>query len=95
MQEALLEIWATTRKTMAFVTHDLEEAVFLADVVVVLASRPGRVHAVVRNPLPRPRVEAIRVSDDFASAKRDLWLQMQGARETGFIGEAGAPSPCR
>jgi ABC-type sulfate/molybdate transport systems ATPase subunit len=47
MQEAVLQLWAATGKTVVFVTHDLDEAVFLSDVVVVLASRPGRVHAVV------------------------------------------------
>jgi NitT/TauT family transport system ATP-binding protein len=63
-----------------FVTHDLDEAVFLSDIVVVLSSRPGRVHAIVENPLHRPRNEATRVSDEFAAAKRALWTALQDAR---------------
>jgi len=81
MQQAVLELWQSTGKTVVFVTHDLDEAVFLADSIVVLASRPGRVHARVRNPLPRPRREETRVSDAFAAAKRALWTTMQDARK--------------
>jgi NitT/TauT family transport system ATP-binding protein len=80
MQQALLALWQGTRKTMVFVTHDLDEAVFLADVVIVLSSRPGRVHAVVVNPLARPRTDETRVSDAFTAAKRELWMAMQSAR---------------
>ena len=80
MQEAVLELWHDTRKTVVFVTHDLEEAVFLSDLVIVLSSRPGRVHALFRNPLPRPREEATRLSDDFAGARRALWNLLQAAR---------------
>ena len=80
MQEAVLALWESTGKTVVFVTHDLDEAVFLADRIVVLASRPGRVHAMVRNPLPRPRNEETRVGDAFAAAKRALWTTLQAAR---------------
>jgi len=83
MQEAVLKLWEDTRKTVVFVTHDLDEALFLSDVIVVLASRPGRVHALVRNPVARPRDEDTRVSDAFAVAKRDLWTTMQAARNVG------------
>jgi NitT/TauT family transport system ATP-binding protein len=81
MQEAVLELWHSTGKTVVFVTHDLDEAVFLADRIVVLASRPGRVHASIRNPLARPRNEESRVSDAFTAAKRELWMTMQAARK--------------
>ena len=80
MQDAVLELWRSTRKTVVFVTHDLDEAVFLADVVVVLSSRPGRVHAIVRSTLARPRSAETRVSDAFAAAKRTLWTTLQDAR---------------
>jgi NitT/TauT family transport system ATP-binding protein len=86
MQEAVLKLWESTRKTVVFVTHDLDEAVFLSDTVVVLSSRPGRVHAIVDNPLRRPRTEATRVSDEFAAAKRALWNALQAAR-----GASGSP----
>ncbi len=81
MQEAVQQLWASTGKTVVFVTHDLDEAVFLSDLVVVLSSRPGRVHTIVRNPLGRPRSDVTRVSDDFAAAKRSLWLALQEARK--------------
>lgn len=80
MQEAVLALWAETKKTVVFVTHDLDEAVFLSDVVVVLSSRPGRISTIVENPLRRPRVDATRVSDEFTAAKRVLWTAMQDAR---------------
>jgi NitT/TauT family transport system ATP-binding protein len=80
MQDAVLELWQSTGKTVVFVTHDLDEALFLSDVVVVLSSRPGRVHAIVRSTLPRPRSAETRVSDAFTTAKRALWSTLQEAR---------------
>ncbi|HZQ63285.1 MAG TPA: ABC transporter ATP-binding protein [Casimicrobiaceae bacterium] len=90
MQEAVLGLWESTQKTVVFVTHDLDEAVFLSDVVVVLASRPGRVHATIDNPLARPRNEATRMSDAFAAAKRELWNAMQAARTANITPAAAA-----
>ncbi|MEI7026415.1 ABC transporter ATP-binding protein [Paenibacillus sp. y28] len=55
MQEALLDIWRTNRTTMLLVTHDLDEAVFLAEKIVVMDARPGRVKQVLSNDLPYPR----------------------------------------
>ena len=80
MHDAVLGLWRSTRKTVVFVTHDLDEAVFLSDTVVVLSSRPGRVHAIVQSTLPRPRTGETRVSDAFAAAKRTLWTTLQEAR---------------
>jgi NitT/TauT family transport system ATP-binding protein len=81
MQEAVLQLWSATGKTVVFVTHDLDEATFLSDRIAVLSSRPGRVHAILDNPLARPRVEATRVSDEFNAAKRTVWLALQDARQ--------------
>ena len=80
MQETVLELWKSTRKTVVFVTHDLDEAVFLANEIIVMSARPGQVHARLENPLPRPRSEATRVTDAFAAAKRELWMALQSAR---------------
>jgi len=63
----LLDIWAETRKTVLFVTHDVEEAVFLADRIVVLTGRPGSVAEIVDVDLDRPRD---RTSDPFVVYKR-------------------------
>jgi NitT/TauT family transport system ATP-binding protein len=55
MHEHLLELYDLARKTIFFITHDLEEAIFLADQVVVMTTRPGRVKKIIRVDLPRPR----------------------------------------
>ena len=81
MQEAVLDLWQRTGKTVVFVTHDLEEAVFLSDLVVVLKSRPGEVHSIVPIEIDRPRNEETRLSNEFAAAKRKLWHELQAARE--------------
>jgi NitT/TauT family transport system ATP-binding protein len=67
LQKQLLEIWDKTKKTVLFVTHSVDEAVFMADRIVVLTSRPGTVKEVVKIDLPRPRD---RTSQDFAKFRR-------------------------
>ncbi|OGX92044.1 ABC transporter ATP-binding protein [Hymenobacter coccineus] len=69
LQEHLLGIWADDRHTLVLVTHDLEEALVLADRVVVLRSRPGRVHHTFHVDLPRPRR---RTAPDFQAQKQRL-----------------------
>jgi NitT/TauT family transport system ATP-binding protein len=66
MQEELMNLWERTRKTVVFVTHDIDEAVFLADRVVVLTARPARVREEVKIDLPRPRDKAVVTSQRFA-----------------------------
>ena len=80
MQQMVLELWRQTGKTVVFVTHDLDEAVFLSEQVVVLASRPGRIATTIEIDLPQPRTAALRLSDNFAAAKRTVWQAMQAAR---------------
>ena len=64
MQELLLGIWERERKTVLFVTHDIEEAIFLASRVVVMTARPGRIKADVAIDLPHPRHYTIKTSPD-------------------------------
>ena len=65
LHEDLLRIWKKTNKTILFVTHNIQEAVFLSDRVVVLSPHPGRVSAVVDIDIPRPRTLAVKDSDAF------------------------------
>jgi NitT/TauT family transport system ATP-binding protein len=70
MQELLLEIWEQTRTTVLFVTHDIDEALFLGDRVVVLSASPGRVLLDLPVVFPRPRTEEVLTTPEFADAKR-------------------------
>src|SRR5204863_316646 len=78
MQEELLLIWERTRKTILYVTHNIQEAVYLADRVVVLSRRPGRVLAAVPVELDRPRVEAVLGKPEFAAAVDRIWSLIAG-----------------
>ena len=76
----LMRIWQVYRKTVLFVTHSLAEAVFLSDKVVLMATRPGRIHRVFDVDLPRPRTHETRLSDGFsqlvAEVSRELYRVM-------------------
>ena len=73
-QDDLLSLWSEERKTVVFVTHSMEEAIYLSDRVVVLSPRPGRVHQVLDVPLPRPRETAdVRATAEFARLVDGLW----------------------
>lgn len=70
MQELLLDVWQQFPKTIIMVTHDIEEAVFLADRVVVMTSRPGSIKEIINVDLPRPRNYLIKTSNQFTDYKR-------------------------
>jgi len=72
MQELLLGIWERERKTVLFVTHDIEEAIFLASRVVVMTARPGRIKADVPVDLPHPRHYRMKTSPEFVALKARL-----------------------
>ncbi len=72
MQELLLSIWEKHRKTVLFVTHDIEEAIFMANLVLVMTARPGRIKADVPVSIPHPRDYKIKTSPDFAELKEQL-----------------------
>jgi NitT/TauT family transport system ATP-binding protein len=81
MQATLERLWQTRRTTVVMVTHDVDEAIQLADRVVVLSPRPGRVTLEVPVDFPRPRTLETRLSPSFAALKRTIWsaLGLAGA----------------
>ena len=73
MQEELLTIWERTRQTIVYVTHNIHEAVYMADRVIVLSRRPGRVLAEVKIELPRPRTERMLGEPALVAAAERIW----------------------
>jgi len=65
MQQLLTDVWERYKKTVVFITHDIDEAIFLADVIYVMSARPGRMVTELRVPLPRPRSVSMLTSDVF------------------------------
>jgi NitT/TauT family transport system ATP-binding protein/sulfonate transport system ATP-binding protein len=72
MQELLLGIWEADRKTVLFVTHDIDEAIFMANRVAVMTARPGRIKSDVRIDLPHPRHYTIKTAPEFSAYKARL-----------------------
>jgi NitT/TauT family transport system ATP-binding protein len=77
MQTELLRIWERGQKTVLFVTHQIDEAVFLSDRVLVFARRPGRLQAEVKIPLPRPRNLAIKRTGEFVALVDRIWRMIE------------------
>ena len=78
LQDLLLQLCQEGERTVLFVTHDLSEAVALADRVVVMSSRPGRIVADVPVPLPRPRsIRALQTSEDFHHTYTQVWKHLE------------------
>jgi NitT/TauT family transport system ATP-binding protein len=77
MQEELLRIWEEEPKTVLFVTHSIDEAILLADRVVVMASRPGRVARIEDVNLPRPRTRAVESLPEFSRLRDSLWRELK------------------
>jgi NitT/TauT family transport system ATP-binding protein len=73
LQEQLLQTWSQEKRTVVFITHDVDEAVFLANRVVVMAARPGRIVEIVDVDLPYPRTEELRLSPAFAALRNRVW----------------------
>ena len=71
MQELLLHIWHTVRTTVLFVTHDVDEAIFLADRIAIMTARPGQLKQELHVPLPRPRTLEMATEATFMQLKRE------------------------
>jgi NitT/TauT family transport system ATP-binding protein len=78
LQDQLLKLWSASKKTIVFITHDLIEAITLADRVVLMTSRPGKIKSIENVTIPRPReVFKIHESEQFRSAYERLWQQLR------------------
>jgi NitT/TauT family transport system ATP-binding protein len=103
MQSELLRIWSADARTVVFVTHQIDEAIFLADRVIVLTARPGRIKTVIPIDLPRPRTLAMKRTPVFTALVDQIWQLIEeevrasmdvrgfddGSTETGSATEAG------
>lgn len=82
LQEELITIWEKTNKTIVFITHSIEEAIFLADRVVVMSSNPGKIEEIMEINLKRPRnIVDIRASKEFNEKQNRIWQLLHGNRK--------------
>jgi NitT/TauT family transport system ATP-binding protein len=80
MNILIQEIWMETGKTIAFVTHSIAEAIFLADRVVVMSARPGRISTVYDVDIPRPRSVEIQTKPDFIARVLEIKARIDHGR---------------
>src|SRR5262249_46996380 len=73
LQHELLELWAKTKKTIIFVTHSIDEAVYMSDRIIVMGARPGRIVETVEVDLPRPRDDGTRALLQFGRLRTNAW----------------------
>jgi NitT/TauT family transport system ATP-binding protein len=94
MQEELLHMWQTDRRTVLFVTHSLEEAILLSDRVAVMSARPGQLLESVEVPFERPRDPELRSTPEFASLLGALWdtLRVEVERHLHELGDTMVPT---
>lgn len=78
LQDELLDLWQSDRRTVLFVTHSLEEAILLGDRVVVMSARPGRLVADIPVPFERPRTGELRGAPEFAALEQQIWDVLRG-----------------
>ncbi|SEQ78854.1 ABC transporter ATP-binding protein [Piscibacillus halophilus] len=80
MQKWLLDMWEQTKRSILFVTHNIEEAVFLSDRVIILSPRPASVLKEFQVPFERPRREELLLSDEFLQFKKEIYQEMRHAQ---------------
>ncbi|MEU6138109.1 ABC transporter ATP-binding protein [Nocardioides sp. NPDC047086] len=84
LQQELLRLWEQTKKTVVFITHGLDEALTLADRVLVMTPRPGRISTVIDVPFERPRdVLELRQEDEYGQLINKIWAALHGPAEKG------------
>jgi NitT/TauT family transport system ATP-binding protein len=77
LQDELLKLWEQAQKTVIFVTHDIEEALYLGDKIVVMCARPSRINRVLEVPFGRPRTEEIRGAPQMGQLKQEIWEELK------------------
>src|SRR3984893_2262953 len=87
MQAELLRIWERGQKTVLFVTHQIDEAVFLSDRVLVFARRPGRLQEEIKIPLPRPRTLEVKRTPEFVAIVDRIWKMIEDDVRTAALYE--------
>jgi NitT/TauT family transport system ATP-binding protein len=73
MQAELLDIWSQTNKTVVFITHQISEAIYLSDRVIVMSARPGRIIADLQIDIPRPRTLSVKRTERFLRYEDEVW----------------------
>ena len=91
LQGELLRIWEQHRKTIVFITHSLDEAIFLSDRIAVMTRRPGTVKQIIDVPLPRPRAPELRNAEAFVRLRQQAWDILKD--EVQFANPAAVPRP--
>jgi NitT/TauT family transport system ATP-binding protein len=77
LQDELLKIWEQAQKTVIFVTHDIEEALYLGDKIVVMRARPSRITRILEVPFGRPRTDEIRGTPEMGQLKQEIWEELK------------------
>ena len=78
LQNELMRIWSIEQHTGIFVTHDIEEALYLADRIMVMTPRPGKMLTTIDVEFPRPRDESLRALPEFAEMRASIWNMLKG-----------------
>lgn len=76
LQTELLDTWQKEQKTCFFITHDVEEAIILAQKVIIMSARPGRIKEIIDIDIPYPRNQAVKMSQEFIDLKARIWGQV-------------------
>jgi NitT/TauT family transport system ATP-binding protein len=87
LQEELLRVWESERKTVLYVTHSIDEAVYMSDRVVLLTARPGRIKAEYSVELPRPRTMEMRGWNAYTKLSFEIWGALREEVETAMSHE--------
>lgn len=90
MQRWLLDVWQRHRRTILFITHDVDEAIFLGDRVLVMTARPGAVKLARQVDLPRPRTPDLVTAPEFVALKREILDAIEEEAMKSFIASTGA-----